>query len=261
VGFGDNLLGSGMARCAAERGRRVALGDGRRIIWDGHSNQIFKRNPNLAPPGSEGAADLEWIDFYKGHRLYNSHAQGRWIWNYEFRSMPGEILFSEEEEADADRLAKPGFILIEPIVPQMKSVAPNKQWPVARYNSVAGALRKSGHEVRQFQYPGSSLLPDVAGIKTKSFRAALAVLRNASLYIGPEGGLHHGAAAVGIPGVVLFGGFIPPQVTGYPTHTNLTGGAEACGSLKRCRHCLKAMEAITVEEVVSAAEQHLKVVA
>jgi hypothetical protein len=62
--------------------------------------------------------------------------------------------------------------------------------------------------------------------------------------------MHHGAAAMGVPGVVLFGGFIPPQVTGYLMHANLTGGAEACGSLNPCPHCAAAMQAISVDEVL-----------
>jgi hypothetical protein len=63
-------------------------------------------------------------------------------------------------------------------------------------------------------------------IKTKGFRHALAVPQNASLYIGPEGGLHHAVASVGVAAVVLFGDFIPPAVTGYSHHANLTGGGD-----------------------------------
>jgi hypothetical protein len=69
--------------------------------------------------------------------------------------------------------------------------------------------------------------------------------------------MHHGAAAVGVGGVVLFGGFIPPQTTGYAIHANLTGGAEACGSLAACAHCRDAMDRIEVEEVVEHAMARL----
>ncbi|WP_315833906.1 glycosyltransferase family 9 protein [Bradyrhizobium prioriisuperbiae] len=253
-------MATGMARGAAARGKRVAFGDGRQILWDHHSPQIFRGNPNIAAPGSEGAADLEWVQFYKGHRIYNRREGDRWVWNAEFRPVPGEVFFSDDEFEFADRQGR-DFVLIEPGVPQNKSVAPNKQWSSFRYSSVAELLKRSGRDVRQFQYPGASLVRDVARIKAPSFRHALAVLRNASLYIGPEGGLHHGSAAVNIPAVVLFGGFIPPQVTGYPTHTNLTGGATACGSLKRCAHCIRAMEKISVDDVVSAARKRLAVAA
>jgi ADP-heptose:LPS heptosyltransferase len=100
-------------------------------------------------------------------------------------------------------------------------------------------------------------LAGVEQLETRSFRDVLAVLANASLYIGGEGGLHHGAAAVSIPAVVIFGGFIPPSVTGYATHANLTGGAEACGSLKPCAHCRKAMAAISIDDVYGAAMNKL----
>jgi hypothetical protein len=38
----------------------------------------------------------------------------------------------------------------------------------------------------------------------------------------------------------------------------LNGGFEACGSLTKCAHCRAAMEAISVESVVSAAEEILR---
>lgn len=245
-----------MARGARVRCKRIAFGDGKRIIWDQHSQQVFLNNPNVAPPGSESDDDLEWIEFYKGHRVYNRCIGKRWVWNEEFSVVPGEMYFSDDELAFAKTHGR-GFVLIEPNVPQFKSVAPNKQWPVDRYRKLATRLLKSGRRVRQFKYKGAAMLPGVDGIRTPSFRHALAVLKNAALYVGPEGGLHHGAAAVGVPAVVLFGGFIPPSVTGYSTHTNLTGGAKACGSLNRCQHCLAAMAAISVDQVEAACRAHL----
>ena len=88
-----------MARGAAARGKRIAFGDGRRIIWGPACPVIFKGNPNIAPPGSEGARDLEWVAHYKGHRLYNQLGAGRWIWNMYFRPVPGEIFFDAREKA------------------------------------------------------------------------------------------------------------------------------------------------------------------
>jgi ADP-heptose:LPS heptosyltransferase len=256
MGLGDNLMATGMARGAAARGKRIAFGRGRQILWDHHSETVFRGNPNIAAPGSETAADLEWVPFYKGHRIYNRREGERWIWNHGFRPIPGEVFFTDEERAFAEQQGE-NFVLIEPGVPRQKSVAPNKQWPVARYQAAATALQQAGIEVRQFEYPSSAALPGVRSIRTKSFRRALAVLARAALYLGPEGGLHHGAAAVRIPAVVLFGGFIPPAVTGYATHINLTGGADACGSLNPCRHCAAAMAAIPVEQVVDACLQKL----
>lgn len=256
LGLGDNLMATGMARGAHARGKRVAFGDGKQIKWDHHSETIFRGNPNIASPHSERASDIEWIPFYRGHRIYNRQENNRWVWNYDFSAQPGEMFFSKPENLFGSRVGK-GFVLIEPTVPKHKGCAPNKQWPVDRYDAVATALKRAGHDVVQFAHDRGHRLRDARSVWTANFRDALAALSRASLYIGPEGGLHHGAAAVGIPAVVLFGGFIPPQVTGYDTHINLTGGAEACGSLNRCEHCLAAMAAIPVDEVLESATKVL----
>lgn len=250
-------MATGMARGARARGRRIAFGDGQRIIWDKHSEEVFRDNPNIARPGAERDADVEWVHYYKGHRLYNRQDGGRWIWNLDFRPKPGEVFFDRNEIRNATRYGE-RFVIIEPDVPVWKTVAPNKDWGHAKYQKVADKLRAAGHRVAQFRHQRSG--PPLNGVdqfRSLGFRDALAVMSHASLYVGPEGGMHHGAAAVGIPAVVLFGGFIPPSVTGYETHTNLTGGAEACGSIKPCRHCADAMAAISVNEVIHAALERL----
>lgn len=258
MGIGDQIMATGLARGAKARGKRIAFGDGKRIIWDGNSEPIFRGNPNIAKPGSEQDNDIEWIGFHKGSRIYNSHKPGDpcWTWNHEFRAAPGEIYFSDDEDRFAESVGR-GFIVIEPNIPE-KLGAINKRWPVERYDDVARKLMHDGYDVRQFSF-GLHRIDGVKQIKTKDFRHAARVLKNAALYIGPEGGLHHASAAVGIPAVVLFGGFIPPAVTGYGFHTNLTGGAtKFCGSLGVCRHCLEAMDAISVADVTNAARGYLK---
>ena len=251
MGFGDNLMATGLARGAAARNKRVAFGDGKKIIWDQHSQHIFHGNPNIALPGEERRKDLEWVPHYKGHRLYNSQASGRWVWNYDFKPTPGEMFFSVPELDDGRRSGK-GFVIVEPNVPRWKTAAYNKDWGVHRYQAVANELRQRGIRLLQLIYGNEPILVGVSQTKTKSFRDAISIMANAVGYLGPEGGLHHAAAAVGIPAVVIFGGFVPPSVTGYKTHINLTGGAEACGSLTKCEHCRAALAAITPEEVVAA---------
>lgn len=259
MGLGDQLMATGMARGARSRRMRIAFGDGRRILWDKSSGEIFRGNPNIAPPGDERARDIKWVRYYKGHRIYNTQdiAANRWIWNLDFHAQPGEMFFGEGEKRTGARFGG-GFILIEPNVEGWKSCAPNKDWGRTKYQRLTDRLRDDGYRLAQFSYPRAGApLEGVEVFPTTSFRDALAILSHAKLYIGPEGGLHHGAAAVGIPAVVLFGGFIPPSVTGYESHTNLTGGAEACGSLSACPHCRAAMRRVSVEEVYSAARDYV----
>lgn len=258
VGLGDQVLGTGLARGASARGKRVAFGDGKKIIWDHYSDLVFRNNPNIAPRNTTNFDNVEWIPFYRGNRIYNTQGDGHWIWNYDFHAVPGEIFFANDEMAYA-KTQRPGFVVIEPNVPGYKSVASNKQWGFDKYNQVAQRLVLKGHKVLQFVHAGSSQrLTGVQHVFTPNFRLALALLKRAALYIGPEGGLHHGAAAVDTPAVVLFGGFIPPQVTGYSTHVNLTGDVEACGSWKPCPHCAAAMSAISVNDVLTHASRLLR---
>lgn len=261
IGIGDQIIATGIARGAQERGKRIAFGDGSRIAWDHNSRMIFAGNPNIAPPGSEGSADLEWNPFRKGHRVYNHHdrANNRWVWNMAFRCVPGQIFLDRGENAWAGLRAK-GAVVVEPNIEAWKSVAPNKQWPVDRYDAVVDQLVRQGVKVVQFVYGTAKahLCPGATAIQTPSFRHAAALLATAAAYLGAEGGLHHAAAAFDVPAVVLFGGFVPPEVTGYGTHINLTGGAEACGSINRCDHCRDAMDRITVAETSDAIHTVLK---
>lgn len=246
-------MGSGLARGAKARGKRIAFGDGKRIIWGPHSAGIFRGNDNIAPPGSEKAPDIEWVAHYAGHRLNTPGvSNGRWTW-LPFGLVPGEVVFDQVEKRFGGSFGK-GFVVIEP---RVKRQYPNKQWPQERYRAVAQELQRKGLRVVQF----SGAAPPVDGcgevIKTPTFRHALAVLSHAALYVGAEGGLHHGAAAVGTKAVVIFGGWPDPRSTGYDGHRNLAAADAGCGTVAPCGHCRAAMAAISVEQVVDAAMQEL----
>lgn len=252
MGIGDNIMATGLARGAAERGKRVAFGRrGNHTKWDQNSKLIFKNNPNIAIPGTENKDDVEWIDYRKGHRQYNHMEGQRWVWN-KFYPNPGEFYF-DKDELNWGLGVGSNFIVIEPNVNPNKSWSDNKIWPYDRYDKVAEILVGQGFRVIQFSYGPGHVIPKVQQIQSPSFRLAASALSRASLYIGAEGGMHHAAAAVGVKGVVLFGGFIAPHSTGYDFHTNITNDNEACGSLKRCEHCIKAMKSISIDRVVEAA--------
>lgn len=240
-----------MAKGARARGKRIAFGDGRRIHWHANAHQIYQGNPNVAPPGSERDRDIAWIAHYTAHRLYGTPRNGGWKWDRNFRAIPGEMYFTPQELERAVFKMPAGAILIEPHV---KPLAVNKRWPWERYKEVAKQLMRDGHQVVQFNY-GVRMLPDVTPVTSPDFRTSLAMLVRCSLYIGPEGGLHHGAAVeqVNTPAVVIFGGYIHPMTTGYASHVNLFGADEACGNSAECNHCRHAMQQITADHVYQAA--------
>lgn len=257
MGFGDQLIATGLARGLAAQGKRAAFGDGHRIIWDGRSREVFLGNPNIASLGNEGGKNLVWIKFYKGYRGYNRATPERWVWNMDWRCTPGEMFFTEKEKTEGVAEGA-GYILVEPNIENWKTgIVSNKDWGFEKYQDVVKQLLEDGHEVVQFSYDRGRRLEGVRQVKTRTFRHALAVMSHARMYLGAEGGLHHGAAALGLPAVVLFGGWIPPQVTGYSTHINLSSGDWACGTLSPCAHCRKAMDEISVDLVYQSTRKCL----
>ncbi len=249
MGIGDDIIATSFAKGAKYRGELIAFGNGQKIIWGPYSEMIFKSNPNIARPGQERLPNVKWVNYYKGHRIYNTQGNDRWIWNYQFHVTPGEIFLGTELPWQNNNL-----IIIEPNVPK-KRCAPNKQWPIDRWHFLVKELTSIGLTVKQLEYGASNQVAE--GIQTKTFQNAVYWLTSARLAILPEGGLHHAAAAVGTPAVVLFGGFVPPSVLGYDSHINLTGGAVACGSFGRCEHCIDAMNNITVDEVIQSVRKIL----
>jgi Glycosyltransferase family 9 (heptosyltransferase) len=167
-----------------------------------------------------------------------------------------EIYFDNDELMAIANWRAPRPVIMEPTVKERGAcIGANKQWPLDRYLAVAEELSRDGEFTISIgaTAEGWDKLPRVV---TPTFRDALGVLSLARLYIGPEGGLHHAAAALGIPAVVIFGGFNSPKSTGYPWHSNLSVG-EPCGSVDYCVHCRDALNSITVERVVEAARGEL----
>jgi hypothetical protein len=260
MGYGDEIIATGLARGASARGRRIAFGNGDRIIWSAQSREVFAGNPNIAPPGSERDPDIEWCAHYRGHRLYGEIVGNHWRFR-DFECPAGEVFLTKEEKAFA--LARVwGADPIAIIEPRVKPVGAcqgvNKQWGTPKYQEVASRL-PAVTGCRPVQLVPVGVTPKLAGvdvIETPTFRHALAVLGLAALYIGPEGGLHHGAAAMGTPAVVIFGGFNTPRSTGYAWHENIAVG-EPCGSIAACVHCEDAMASISVDRVIEGAVRQL----
>lgn len=139
------------------------------------------------------------------------------------------------------------------------SASPNKGWSSDGMSLVVKGLRARGvraiHAVANFGEPAA----DVEEIVTDSFNHALALMAGALGYIGIEGGLHHAAAALRKPAVVIWGGFSRLESTGYPDHENVgTDGADGCGRWAPCPHCAELMGRITPGNVLAGADRAFK---
>lgn len=140
------------------------------------------------------------------------------------------------------------FILIEPNT-KLATLSKNKQWGVERWQAVVNALPQ--FRFVQFKQ-GKYRLEGVEAVASDSPRKAFALLRRATLLLGPDGALHHAAAALNIPAVVVWGGLASPRNLGYDQHVNLHGGSKPCGSKLPCLHCRQELDRITPQMVIDA---------
>lgn len=228
---------------------KVDYGRGR-FRW--HS--IWENNPRFALPEAMGNFQT-MLARPNGLRPYIVRKRTKqWEWK-PYKPKVGEIYLSKEEKAFGERY--PNRIIIEPHIKE--NASPNKQWGWLRWSKLAYLLQERGLRISQVGTADTPIIDGVDHIVTESFRLACAVLARARAAVLPEGGLHHAAAAVGLRSVVLYGGFISPDQTGYDLHRNIFTGGTPCGMRVRCEHCAKAMAAIAPEmvakELVSLLEQ------
>ena len=214
-----------------------------RIRW----HEVFENNPYILrarPPVADG---FKRIISGGGVRPYIAlKGPTRWAWK-PYRPKPAELFFTDAERAFAEPYR--GMVMVEPNV--KPNSHENKAWIASRWVEL----------VDQLDLPWVQCVPQLAtphpGVKvlkvlTPTFRLACAVLSVAKAFVGTEGGLHHAAAAVGTPAVILWSEFISPDITGYDSMVNLRHAGVACGNRLNCKGCRASMDAITVDEVVNA---------
>jgi hypothetical protein len=243
IGIGDELMVSGEARRMQEHDPRKV-----RVTFNGEHrwHRVWAYNKRIATLGERGDFQ-EYAARVNGLRPYTaSKSAQRWTWR-EYRPPPGEIYLNDFETDFGRRHA--GRIVLEPTI--KRGAPPGKDWGWIRWNKLAWIFEREGVRVTQLGPIGTRILDgSVEHIVTSDFRAAAAVLANARGAVVHEGGQHHAAAALGLPAVVIFGGYISPAVTGYEMQTNFfTGDDLGCGMRIACEHCRAAMARIEPEQV------------
>lgn len=250
MGLGDWIMATSQVRELNERtGKRIMVVDRMgRVRW----SDAFDNNPRVVPPGEVTPGNS-----FKFVRLLNSggarpyiraKTDRNWYWQT-WNIQPGE-LFLTDQERDPPGKPQGDYILIEP---NTKVQDGNKAWPFDRWQRLLPLLPLPAVQIGS---PLARRLPGALFVET-TVRHAFGMIQGARLVVSTEGALHHAAAALGTPAVVLWSEFISPVFTGYRTQRNIRKTAAVCGSRMLCKGCRASMEAITVEEVQSAILEEL----
>lgn len=242
MGWGDEVIASGQARLLHEQtGARVLIFDAANR-WRAHP--AWNNNPHIWQNGDRIYGRTKMMRNGPGLRPYILDKVGdtKWVWR-NWACTVGELYFDKFETTFADNNMKTPMVVVEPN--NKARASPNKDWGRQRWQELVNMLRAAGIKPVQLGPAGTQLLQGVEFIETPNMRLACAVLGRARAAVLPEGGLHHSAAALKVPSVVIFGGFISPKQTGYAKQTNLFTGGEPCGMRTPCKHCADAMAKIT----------------
>lgn len=250
MGYGDILMSIGEAKRLYRTNQRSVMivgRDGQPIrsdLFNGVSYLVTR--PSLSP--------YQRLVNGPGVRPYiATKTEAKWSWRV-YKPEPADIVFTAAELAFAEPYR--GAVLLEP---NIKGIGhKNKDWGPINWQQLDSLLHVKKIPVLQCYRPGDHVLLHAKPVQTSSFRLTAAVLSVCRAAVLPEGGLHHAAAAVGVPSVVIYGAFISPSQTGYAMHRNLFTGGRPCGMRTDCAHCRSAMASITPAMVFDNLKEILK---
>ena len=268
MGLGDALMATGEVRELRKKNQdaRFIVGDGLRFYW----NEVFDFNPYIIK-GTEinNYKKIIWIKNYEGNRPYRNYGddlpKDNYNWKTNFKPKKGEIFFSDGEIKLSEEIIKKikkkigtkKLIFIEPHVKKRLGYQ-NRDWGFKKWQKVVETL-KDQFEFIQITHGSNKPINGCINVHGLNFRNSVAVLAKCDLFVGPEGGMHHAAAATDRKAVVIFGGHIGPHITGYNFHKNLYIELDKspCGMKTPCKHCEECMRLISIETVIKNIKETL----
>jgi len=275
VSNGEDIMATGEAKliCEANPNAKVAFGNPETLSQDDggktklYWSEMFENNPHIFQP-DENPEELIISANYPTSRPFINYARTKYSQTDQQKKVPykvaydpdyvptrGELFFSESEITTAQELIQgldTPIIFLNPFA----DIA-NKHWLEDRWEDL---IKKTSYHFVQLTYDSQQpSLNDVAQIKANTFRQACAVLSVSAehgVLLSIDSHLHHAAAAVNLPSVVLWSHYSHPDNLGYDDHINIRWDAtgKPCGLRDACIQCKKSMEMIKVDDVILAIE-------
>lgn len=135
----------------------------------------------------------------------------------------------------------------------------SKQWPVEYYRQLAGLLQSDGLRLVLNGPPGAQVLAEVPNAVAHSSGLAglINATRRAVAVVGVDSGPMHLAAALGKPGVAIFGPTDPARNGPYGGSLTVLRSTSAVTSYKRREEIDESMREVRPEEVAGALRESL----
>tara|TARA_Y100000768_G_C23955935_1_gene672778 strand:+ start:761 stop:1618 length:858 start_codon:yes stop_codon:yes gene_type:complete len=273
MGYGDDLMVTAIASKIKRKypHRQIIIGNLNKK--EAYHSIIYENNPNITDCRKiDLKKPVHMIDYHNGNRPYidyeNSKKFGKYIWNLSFRPQPGEFFFSKKEKLKAKKIFNSALeywkkrskkkykaiIFLENSSTkiddsQLGIKHQNKDWGKENWANLINEINNE-FLIIQPKHNKTEHIENTYSTNNINFREACAVLNHCDLYLGPEGGFGHAAAALNKKAVIYFGGWISPETIGYSFHDNVyfKHNNSPCGEFQKiCDHCQKARKSISVK--------------
>lgn len=262
-GLGDSVLfNSVIYELGQQTGRRYLVGTKHREIYQGNPHALILPFPQYANYkifrilGSVFGLKIHHIDYY-----YEGYPPKRHILELLCnkvgleKPLKSPSIFLSEKEKEIRLLPDTGKPWVAIQSTGLSTWTDNKNWGVDNFRAVARLLANEFCLV-QLGAPGDpSLGVDLELQGHLGLRDVFIVLRQCKTFIGQEGFLMHATAAVELPSVIVYGGFIAPWQSGYGQNINLYSHVECapCWLEKKCPYEKKCLAQITPQQVFDRA--------
>jgi len=170
-----------------------------------------------------------------------------------------EIYLTENEVEEVRKKMPFPYVAIAP-TGKTKFAANRKEWGLENFQKV----RDDFPDIKfvQIGIPSEPLLDNVVDDRNYNLRHTAAVLKNSLFFLGLEGGFVHLNKAVGKTSVIIFGGYIKPELSGYQDDINISTDPECSPcftSESKHTECASmiCMKQIAVEQVSGAIRKKL----
>ncbi|MCU0441485.1 MAG: hypothetical protein MUE96_03730 [Bacteroidia bacterium] len=130
--------------------------------------------------------------------------------------------------------------------------SPNKQWDMNKMIAVVESVKKKAFTIQIGPDTDIPLPVDASYLGKTTFKQSISIIKQSNLFVGLEGALMHGAAAVSTPSVIVFGGYIHHHQSGYHT-THAVQSAIECAPCLLTTPCpinLQCMRGIEADAVI-----------
>ena len=275
MGWGDYIMASGHVRRIKINNPQIQVLIKSPFNTTQFYRDVFKNNPYITHE-NDLKKDRPLIRINRVEAGKVNKEKNRIIWNNERVSEVGDFYSSNQEvefankfliQANKDWVSKnkkkpKAVIYISDTAKTTTTVKNektkkfnyshyiNKEWGKKKWSEFINMIEKDYLVIKSSPTNETNTI-NVYSAKC-DFRSIKAIMDKSDFFIGNEGGLSHLWATTRKKGIVLFGHWIPPYLTGYSFHTNISANTNNhCGSLDICDDCQNFFKNLSPEFIKS----------